>query len=302
MIAHPVPPKLLLVDDRPANLLALEAVLGDSDYQLLKASSGNETLAALEKNPDVALILLDVQMPVMDGFEVSRRIKQTQAWREIPIIFITAFHTENPFVLEGYKAGAVDWFSKPFDPEILKLKVSIYASFRHKAALLRERELQLRESEELLRTGRKLSAVLESLPHGVLIADHNGRVCQMNQEVLRLLNCVEQSENNAYGEFFKWWETDGHLLRVQDGPLMRAMQGLASHNEIIRLKCLDGTPKSVFASASALHAMDRHVIGAVLVLQDVTARRQIQADFERRVVNLVSLGIELEETAAAGRP
>ena len=297
MNARSVLPKLLLVDDRPANLLALEAVLGEADYRLLKAGSGAEALAVLHEHPDIALILLDVQMPVMDGFEVSRRIKEDPELREIPIIFVTAIHTEDPFIRQGYQAGAVDYFSKPFDPEILKLKVGIYASFRQKATLLKEKERQLQESEELLRAGRKLSAILESLPVGVIIADHEGRVCQMNDEVLNILKYRSQPGDDAYGEFIQWWERDGHLLKSAQGPLMRAMQGLASHNEVIRIRCLDGSQKSAFASASPLRAMDRHIIGAVVVLQDVTTRREIQADFERRVVHLVSLGVEFEEAA-----
>lgn len=297
MKVRPLLPKLLLVDDRPANLLALEAVLGETEYRLLKAQSGPETFALLQAHPDVALILLDVQMPGMDGFEVSRRIKATPEFREIPIIFITAIHTEDPFVRQGYEAGAVDYFSKPFDPEILKLKVGIYASFRQKATLLREKEQQLERSEELLRTGRKLSAILESLPVGVIIADRSGRVCQMNDEVLKILNSFEHTRTDSYGEFLIWWERDGHLLKGESGPLMRAMQGLSSQDEVIRLKCLDGVVKWVFASASPLRALDRSIIGAVVVIQDVTSRRAVQADLERRVVDLVSLGLEFEEKA-----
>ena len=292
--------KLLLVDDRPANLLALEAVLGDSDYALVKAHSGAEALSLLRQHPDIALVLLDVQMPEMDGFEVSRRIKQMPECRDIPIIFITAIHTENPFVKQGYEAGAVDYFSKPFDPEILKLKVGIYASFRQRAHLLKEKERQLKESEELLRTGRKLSAILESLPVGVIIADIDGRICQTNDEVLKILKSVELTTTDSYGEFIDWWERDGHRLKGPGGPLMRALsEGRASHNEIVRIKCVDGTSKSVFTSASPLRGLDLHILGAVVVIQDVTAHREIEADIEKRIISLVALGVEFEQDAAS---
>ena len=75
-------------------------------------------------------------MPELDGFEVAKRVKAMPECRDIPIIFITAVHTDNPFVVKGYRAGAVDYFSKPFDPEILKTKVGIYVSFRQKAELV----------------------------------------------------------------------------------------------------------------------------------------------------------------------
>ncbi|HVU34261.1 MAG TPA: response regulator [Opitutaceae bacterium] len=301
----PVPPlklpKILLVDDRPANLLALEAVLGDVEYRLLRALSGREALAMLEQNPDTALVLLDVQMPDMDGFEVARRIKEHAEWREIPIIFITAIHTEDPFVRQGYAAGAVDYFSKPFDSEVLRLKVGIYATFRQRANFLKEKERQLRESEELLRTGRKLSGILETLPVGVVIADHAGRVCQTNDEVLRLLQSIDRTATDSYGDFLTWWEHDGHVLKREGGPLKRALTtGFDSHNEVIQLKCLDGTLKSMFTSASPLRGLDRRIVGAVVVLQDVTAQREIEADIKNRIVRLVSLGVEIEEATKPG--
>ncbi len=297
------PPKLLLVDDRPANLLALEAVLGDSNYVLLKAHSGAEALDVLSRHPDVALILLDVQMPGMDGFEVTKRIKEHSAFQEIPIIFITAIHNEDPFVRRGYQAGAMDYFSKPFDPEILKMKVAIYASFRHRAQLLAAREKQVSESEELLRTGRKLAAALESLTVGVIMADIGGRICQINDEVLRILQPVEQAGVDYYGDFLVWWERDGHLLKAPGGPLQRALkEGRASHNQLVNFVCLDGSAKAILVSASPLRGLDRRVLGAVLVLQDTTVRREIEADLEKRIVDFVSLGVELEEgTPSNGR-
>jgi len=297
------PPKLLLVDDRPENLLALEAVLGDSGYLLLKAHSGAEALTLLGQHPDVALILLDVQMPGMDGFEVTKRIKNNPAYREIPVIFITAIHREDPFVLRGYRAGAVDYFSKPFDPEILKMKVEIYASFRQRAHLLQEREKQASESEELLRAGRRLSTALESLPVGVIIADVAARVFQTNDEVLRILKPGEQDGADSHGEFLTWWEREGHWLKAADGPLLRALtEGRASHNEIVNLRCVDGSAKTGLASASPLRKLDRHIIGAVVVLQDVTVRREIEAEIEKRIVHLVSLDGELEESAPRRPP
>jgi CheY-like chemotaxis protein len=298
MKGHLRPTKLLLVDDKPANLLALEAVLDSPEYQLIRAQSGLDALDQLRAHPDVALILLDVQMPGIDGMETARRIKELPGCRDLPIIFITAIFTEDPFVKKGYEAGAVDYFSKPFDPEILRLKVGIYASFRQKATLLKDKERQLRESEELLRTGRKLSGILESLRVGVIITDAKGRVCQTNDEILKILKSVDQVQSDSYGEFIDWWNGDGQLLKGRDGPLMRSLiKGEASHNEVLQLKCLDHTTKSVFTSTSPLRGLDGHIVGAVLVMQDVTAHREIEEDIEKRIVNLVSLGVEFEEAA-----
>jgi CheY-like chemotaxis protein len=288
--------RILVVDDRRANLVALEAVLG-ADYEMLFAQSGEEALALMQSRQDVDLILMDVQMPDMDGFETAERIKQMESVREIPIIFVTAIYTEDPFIRKGYEVGGIDYFSKPFDPEILKMKVAVYASFRQKAQFLREREKHLRESEELLRVGRKLSSVLESLPVGVLIADAEGRIGQATEEASRILNTADSSDGDSYGEVLGWWDSAGKLLK--QGPLARAVhEGVASHSQRLEIRRFNGRNKTIVASASPLRGLDGRLVGAVVLLQDLTATHEIEEDLERRVTNLVSIGVELEQSAA----
>ena len=287
-----------MVDDTPANLLALEAVLDNPEYDLIRAKSGSDALAMLQQNADIALILLDVQMPIMDGFETARRIKKNAAYAGIPIIFITAVYTADPFVLEGMKAGGVDYFTKPFDPEVLKLKVSIYTSFRQKADLLREREEKIRESEEVLRAGQKLASMLESLPVGIVISDALAHIGQTNEEVLKILKSAELSHADAYGRFLAWWQNDGAALRGENGPLMRALEGRSTSSEEVSVICFDGTKKSVFVGASPLRNLEGKIVGAVLILQDVTEHRKIETDFSDRVRRLISIGVELEESAS----
>ncbi|MFI7657181.1 PleD family two-component system response regulator, partial [Streptomyces albidoflavus] len=106
--------KILLVDDRPENLLALEAILSALDQTLVRASSGEEALKALLTD-DFAVILLDVQMPGMDGFETAAHIKRRERTRDIPIIFLTAINHGPHHTFRGYAAGAVDYISKPFE-------------------------------------------------------------------------------------------------------------------------------------------------------------------------------------------
>ncbi|MGZ4436591.1 MAG: response regulator, partial [Nocardioidaceae bacterium] len=117
--------KILLVDDRPENLLALEAILSSLDQTLVRATSGEEALRALLKD-DYALILLDAQMPGMDGFETAARIKRRVRTKDVPIIFLTAADSEQRNSYRGYAAGGADYISKPFDPWILRAKVQVF--------------------------------------------------------------------------------------------------------------------------------------------------------------------------------
>ncbi|NSC24240.1 response regulator [Streptomyces albus subsp. chlorinus] len=135
--------KILLVDDRPENLLALEAILSALDQTLVRASSGEEALKALLTD-DFAVILLDVQMPGMDGFETAAHIKRRERTRDIPIIFLTAINHGPHHTFRGYAAGAVDYISKPFDPWVLRAKVSVFVDLYMK-------NVQLREQAQLLR-------------------------------------------------------------------------------------------------------------------------------------------------------
>lgn len=290
--------KILIVDDTAANLLALEAVLDSPEYELIRAHSGPDALVVLNQHPDIALILLDVQMPGMDGFETARRIKRNPACAAIPIIFVTAVYTADPFVLEGMRAGGVDYFTKPFDPEVLKLKVSVYTSFRQKADLLREREKKIRESEEVLRVGHKLASMLESLPVGIVISDALAHIGQANEEVLKILKSSELSHADAYGQFLAWWRNDGSALRGPNGPLMRALAGQSMSNQEVSINCFDGTKKTVFIGASPLRNLEGNIVGAVLILQDVSEQRKIEADFSDRIRRLISVGVELEESAS----
>lgn len=125
-------PKVLAVDDYDANLIALQAVLG-SEYELLFANSGKEAISILLVNPDIDVILMDIQMPDMDGFKAATEIRKISWAKDIPIIFITAVYKEDSFIKKGYEAGGIDYFTKPFDPDILRMKLNVYSSFKYKA-------------------------------------------------------------------------------------------------------------------------------------------------------------------------
>jgi PAS domain S-box-containing protein len=177
---------VLLVDDRPENLLALEALLQPLEQTLLYAHSGDEALRQLLQH-EVAVILLDVQMPELDGFETATLIKQRERTRHVPIIFVTAISKEEDQVFRGYSAGAVDYVFKPFNPEVLRSKVRVFIELhekneqlRRQAELLKEQELAelRRESEERYRF------LAEAQPDQIWTAQPNGELDYVNQRAL----------------------------------------------------------------------------------------------------------------------
>src|SRR5258708_22397734 len=151
MMAHRV--NILLVDDRPENLLALEAILEPLNQLLIRATSGPEALKRVLET-EFAVILLDVQMPGMNGFEVAEIIKSRERSRTIPIIFLSAISKEDAYVFKGYSMGAVDYVFNPFNPDVLRSKVAVFVDL-----FLKHRELQ--QQGELLRDCQKRELELE---------------------------------------------------------------------------------------------------------------------------------------------
>ena len=135
---------VLVVDDIESNLIAMSAVLGPLGVRVVKAQSGAEALARL-KEETFAVVLLDVQMPEIDGFEVARRIRQLEHGSEVPIIFLTAIHRDEAQVRKGYAIGAADYITKPFDIDVLRARVRAFVD------LYRQRE-EVRKAQVALRT------------------------------------------------------------------------------------------------------------------------------------------------------
>ena len=170
-------PCVLLVDDRPENLLALEAVLAPLPCRTVSVTSGQEALRRL-LHDEFAVILLDVQMPDLDGFETAEYIKRRQKTRTIPIIFVTAISKERHHVFRGYESGAVDYVFKPYDPGLLRAKVQVFLE-------LHEANRAVRRSEELLR------ATFESAPIGMARLDAHGGIQEVNRALCEVLGMRE---------------------------------------------------------------------------------------------------------------
>jgi PAS domain S-box-containing protein len=185
---HPV--NILLVDDRPDGIFALEAILRSPEYNLVTARSGEEALRHFLRD-DFAVVLLDVQMPGMDGFETARMMRRYESSRKTPIIFVTAINFEERYVLTGYESGAVDYIFKPFDSAILRSKVAVFvdlylmhAELQRQADMSREVERMDRErtlQEFRLEGLRRYKTLADALPHMVWRAQPDGSVDYFNK-------------------------------------------------------------------------------------------------------------------------
>lgn len=152
---------ILVVDDTPANLFAIERLLEDSNRIILTAASGKDALQ-ITLNNVVDLIILDVQMPEMDGFEVAQILKSNKRTRDIPIIFATAVSKEHRFVLKGYEEGAVDYLYKPLDPQIVKAKVSVLLRLQMQKKELMEKNIALEKSALLINNSADIIGIIDA--------------------------------------------------------------------------------------------------------------------------------------------
>ena len=175
--------RILMVDDHAPNLVALDAFLQPLEQELVKAHSGKEALRELLEG-DFALILMDVQMPGMDGMETARLIKERTRNKHIPIIFLTAIAKDPSYIFRGYKEGAVDYMLKPFDPEILRAKAAVFIDLWRKGEMLRQQQVMLR-AQELIelerRSEMRFRGLTDSMPQCVWAARADGEIYYCNR-------------------------------------------------------------------------------------------------------------------------
>ncbi|HEX8315704.1 MAG TPA: response regulator [Flavisolibacter sp.] len=189
------PIKILVVDDREDNLFSIETILENENYRIVKAHSGKAALKILLTQHDFTLILMDVQMPDMNGFETANLIYQREKLKHIPIIFITAHNHNDEHVFEGYKIGAVDYIYKPINPELLRFKVGVFAEMYQKNHQLMLHEKKLKQmnanlekeveerriseekvrllNQQLLENNTNLKATIEELDRFAYVASHD---------------------------------------------------------------------------------------------------------------------------------
>ena len=184
---------ILVVDDRPENVLALTAILTDPTYNVVAANTGSEALKKILKH-DFAMVLLDVLMPAMDGFETARLIFEREASKHIPIIFLTAAGSDVSTIYTAYSLGAVDYLVKPIEPEIVKAKVAVFADLYRKSRRLQRQEKELRWAERALNQQvlseheAEFQATFEKAAAGIAHVSTDGRLLRINQRLCEIID------------------------------------------------------------------------------------------------------------------
>jgi PAS domain S-box-containing protein len=264
--------KILIVDDRPENLLVLEQILQYSETTIISVTSGNEALQMVLEH-DFALILMDVQMPVMDGFETAQLIRNAETEHHVPIIFVTAISKEQSHVFQGYESGAVDYMFKPIDPQILKSKVRVFLDLDRQR---RELSNALEENKQL---ARKNQLLLKCAGEGIIGVDLEGFITFINPAALRML---EQEEDVTGIHIFKviYHKNSPDIPETWEESAIYG-SGIGSsyqHVEKTTFWRPGGDSFPVEFSSAALYEEESGFSGAVVVFQDITAKKAAEAE------------------------
>lgn len=258
---------ILLVDDRVENLRALEAVLESLGHPLLSATSGAEALRLLLEH-EVALILLDVRMPELNGLETAQLIKGRERTRDIPIVFMTASPDELEDVIRGYDVGALDYLLKPVDPDLLRTKVAVFVE-------LEAGRRGLQHSEALLR------GAFEAAPIGKTLLDAHGRILRSNPAFARLLGRADPGELQgiAVTELARGDDREelaALLARLAGAGGAADAEALGPLRADVLLQALSGREVLVEAVASTISATEHSDPSLLIQWVDLTARRRAE--------------------------
>ncbi len=267
---------ILLVDDRAENLVALEAILEAPDRRLLKATSGNEALTIALKN-DVSLVLLDVQMPDMNGFEVVELLRRNNKTRQVPVIFCSAANKEKGYMTRGFDVGAADYLFKPIDPDLLTAKVRVFLELDMQKRKLQQTLLQLH------RVQQENERLLKAMGEGVLGIDKAGLVTFANPAAATLLG---RETTRLIGEPIDelvFFDGAGRKLWAwAESPVLETVgRGMAFQS--IEAHCLrDGKPQRLEYTVTPLSDRANGFSGAVAVLRDMEMRERAQTALQDR--------------------
>ncbi|HEY0022104.1 MAG TPA: ATP-binding protein [Longimicrobium sp.] len=303
--------RILMVDDRPENLMALEAIMEPLGHDMVRANSGEEALRQVLLH-DFAVILLDVQMPGINGFETAQLIKSRERSRSTPIIFLTAISKDEQYVFTGYSVGAVDYLSKPFNPDVLRSKVAVFIDLYLKTEQLKDQEKRLRESEvrelelahraRLLESEARMAEIVGSALEAILTFDDERRITLFNAAAERTFG---RPAADAMGLPFDELLSPGFrgvaLEEMCGAAAARAASVLegkppedddALHEHALEGMRADGEVFPLEGSISCLQLDSERVY--TVIARDVTERKRAEEALRQQAAELKSLNRQLQ--------
>lgn len=284
-------PKILIVDDNTRNLIALEEVLKETDSELLRAQNGNEALKAT-LNHEFALAILDVQMPGMNGYELAEHLRGVEKTRRLPVIFLTAVYRDESHMFKGYRAGAVDFITKPYNPEILRGKVNTFLAL--------DRQVQeIQQAREELRAHRDhLDELVRE--RTIALTETNERLRKeigerrLTEEALREKTAALERSNMELE----------HFAHVASHDLQEPLRKIIAFGDRLKMKCADSLDDRGRDYISRMHNAAlrmRNLIESLLEFSRVTthARPFQQTDLNRVLAGVLSdLELKIAERQA----
>jgi PAS domain S-box-containing protein len=302
---------ILLVDDRPENLLALEAILEPLGQRVVRATSGEDALRQLLER-EFAVILLDVQMPGMNGFETARLIKSRERTRFVPIIFLTAISKDETYVFTGYSVGAVDYIFKPFQPEILRSKVQVFVDLQLQRRRITEQEQRIREIErhelelrhmrELLQSEARFGEIVRTAMDAIVLFDAGGKIALVNGAAERMFGTnAENAVGRSIAEFLLYEGGEasdvvaGIRAAVNNSRPDRSDNASAVRPQALTGRRANGEEFPIEASISCLDDATTGGETYTLIARDISQRVRHEQALRQQAASLAESADELQQ-------
>jgi PAS domain S-box-containing protein len=275
--------KLLIVDDHAHNLFTLRALIQKhTDVTILEATSGRDAVDLTLVHPDIDLIILDVQMPEMDGFQTASMLKLRKRTRDIPIIFLTAAFKSEEFQQRGYAVGAVDYLLKPIEDNQLINKISTYFRLIQKERELNQRLEQLvaERTAELANANQWLASIIAHMGEALLVLNPEGEIKMVNPTACSMLDYTEQDlVGMAIGDVFE--EEADEQAGAFMGIWLEALIRTGALRQIdARFIAKDGRRVPILFSRTAIKAADGRITDIICIAKDMTGYTRLDADEE----------------------
>ena len=269
--------KILIVDDKDKNLFALEKVLEKMDADIIRATCGNDALTA-SINHEFALAILDIQMPQMDGYELAEFLRADKKTRDLPIIFLTAVYSDSYHVFKGYEAGAVDFLTKPYKPQILLAKVMVFLQLGYQRQLLQN-------AINAEKAKNHLENILLSMIDAVLVVSEEGIILTVNDAALSLTGYAgSEIIGLPFVKLFENIGSSGAMTGIKAGSANDHAPFML-HNKEMKIVTRYQETIPVMITGSVFHNKDNQPLGTVIVARDIReqikAQKALQASEER---------------------